>query len=83
MAQWKCSRARSISTVCSLKQNLKAQTSGPPEQSQNSISYQLAATVMDALIGDDLAVRSALISQRRRNEARSWGWITGYTTKAP
>ena len=27
MAQWKCSRARSISTVCLLKQSLKAQTS--------------------------------------------------------
>ncbi|MDX6459215.1 MAG: hypothetical protein QOE55_2912 [Acidobacteriaceae bacterium] len=38
------------------------------------MSYKLAAaTVMDALIGDDLAVRSTLISQRRRNEARSRG----------
>src|SRR5271165_6484979 len=27
MAQWKCSRVHSISTVCSLKQNLEAETS--------------------------------------------------------
>jgi hypothetical protein len=26
MAQWNCSRARSISTVCSLKQNLEVET---------------------------------------------------------
>jgi hypothetical protein len=45
-----------------------------PIKAKNSMSYKLAAaTVMDALIGDDLAVRSTLISQRRRNEARSRG----------
>jgi hypothetical protein len=54
-----------------------------PNKAKNSMSYKrAAATVMGALIGDDLAGRSTLISQHRRNEARSWGWITGYTTKA-
>src|SRR5208337_2054184 len=56
MAQWKCSRARSISTVCSLKQSLKAETSGAPNKANNSMSINVAAaTVMGALIGDDLA----------------------------